>query len=476
MKIYFRATLTLLLGGLLGAQESTFSGRNPPPPDALHALSSALEALSTRVSHAVVQVFSTGYLMEENGEQTRSGLVSKQRGSGSGVILTDDGYIVTNGHVVQGSQRVQVQLAYSLNDRARPHASIVRERGKVFTAKVVGIDRESDIAVLKIEQTGLPHLDLGDSDKIHQGQLVLAFGNPLGLENSVTLGVVSSTARQLHAEDRMVYIQTDAAINPGNSGGPLLDSDGRVVGINKFILSQSGGNEGVGFSIPSNIVRNVFDQIRKSGRVHRGEIGVVAQTITPELAAGLKLPQDYGVILADVSPGKPAEKAGVEIGDIVLSLDGKAMENARQLEVNLYRKPISGIATLGILRGTEQITVRVPVIEREGDPERFADLVSSEDSRISRLGILCLAINQEILNMLPELRKSYGVLVAARAPGARYSAIGGLEQGDVIYSLNNVPTSSVDILRTAVDRLKPGDPAVLQVERDGKLMFITLTE
>jgi len=465
----------LLLGGLLGAQDADISQRNTPP-DTLHALSSALEALSMRVAHAVVQVFSTGYLLDEDGEQSRSGLVSKQRGSGSGVILTEDGYIVTNGHVVQGSQRIQVQLAYSLNDKGRAHASIVRERGKIFTAKIVGIDRESDIAVLKIEQTGLPHLDLGDSDKLHQGQLVLAFGNPLGLENSVTMGVVSSTARQLHAEDRMVYIQTDAAINPGNSGGPLLDSDGQVVGINKFILSQSGGNEGVGFSIPSNIVHTVFDQIRKSGRVHRGEIGAIAQTITPELAAGLALPQDYGVIVADVSPGKPAEKAGIEIGDIVLSLDGKAMENARQLEVNLYRKPISSIATIGILRGTDRISIQVPVIEREGDPERFADLVSSEDSRISRLGILCLSINQEILNMLPALRKSYGVLVAARAPGARYSAIGGLEQGDVVYSVNNLPTSSVDILRAAVDRLKPGDPLVLQVERDGQLMFMTLTE
>src|SRR6185503_10080895 len=180
---------------------------------------------------------------------------------------------------------------------------------KRLDAKIVGIDRESDLAVIRIEKTDLPHLRFGDSEELRQGQLVLAFGNPLGLANSVTMGVVSSIARQLKPDDPMIYIQTDAPINPGNSGGPLLDTEGRVVGINTFILSQSGGSEGIGFAIPSSIVHTVVEQIRKDGHVHRGQIGIRAQSITPSLAAGLGLKRDWGVFLGDVDPEGPADAA-----------------------------------------------------------------------------------------------------------------------------------------------------------------------
>jgi serine protease Do len=395
-------------------------------------------------------------------------LISKQRSSGSGVLLSADGYIVTNGHVVQGARRVQVQLSYAL-DKTLPHSSAVKPRGKMIEGKVVGVDRDTDLAVLKIDRTELPHLTLGDSDAVKQGQLVLAFGNPLGLQNSVTLGIVSSTARQLKPEDPMIYIQTDAPINPGNSGGPLLDADGRVVGINTFILSQSGGSEGIGFSIPSNIVRNVYRQIRKDGHVHRGHIGVFAQTITPELAAGLSLGQEWGVLLADVAPEGPAAEAGLEVGDIVLKMNGKALENARQMEVNLYRSPLSEKVRLEILRGPEKLTFQVPVIERDDDPQRFADMVSPEVNMIGRLGILGIQIDKKIVAMLPDLRKKYGIVVAARA-----SEGNGLHAGDVIYAVNTVPTATIEGLRKALEDLKPGDPAVIQVERDGKLMFIVL--
>src|SRR5205807_7150910 len=176
-----------------------------------------------------------------------------------------------------------------------------------------------------------------------------AFGNPLGLEGSVSLGIVSSTARQIRPDDAMIYIQTDAPINPGNSGGPLVDSEGQVVGINTFILSQSGGSEGIGFAIPSNIVRNVIRQIKKDGHVHRGQIGLYAQTITPALASGLGLPQDWGVLVGDVTPHGPADTAGIKVGDIILSLNGKPMENARQLEVNVYRYPEDEKVSLEVL-------------------------------------------------------------------------------------------------------------------------------
>ena len=206
-----------------------------------------------------------------------------ERSSGSGVIVDPDGYIVTNAHVVERATRIEVELPLAATGSA-PGSSILRRRGRMVGAQVVAIDHETDIAVLKVEAKGLPVLPFGDSEALRPGQIVLAFGSPLGLESSVTMGVVSAVARQLTPEDPMIYIQTDAPINPGNSGGALVDTEGRLVGINTLIYSQSGGNEGIGFAAPSNIVRNVFAQIRKTGRVRRGEIGV--HTADDHAAAG----------------------------------------------------------------------------------------------------------------------------------------------------------------------------------------------
>ena len=338
--------------------------------DVLHELNDTLEALSAKVSRSVVQVFSTGYAFNEESNGENASLFSKQQSSGIGGHLH---YGRISGHQqprVQGADRVRVQLSYT-DDLGPGHHSIVRRRGKSIPARVVGTDRESDIAVLKIDGGPYPALEFGKSDELRQGSLVLAFGNPLGLESSVTMGVVSSVARQIRADDPNIYIQTDAPINPGNSGGPLLDTDGRVVGINTFILSQSGGSEGIGFAIPSNTVKMVAEQLKEKGHVHRGEIGAFAQTITPEMAAGLSLPRDYGVILGDVVPDSPADKAGLKIGDIVLSLNGKPMENARQFEVNLYQEGKHDKAKIKILRDRGRWMWKAEVIEREDDPAPF---------------------------------------------------------------------------------------------------------
>jgi serine protease Do len=298
----------------------------------------------------------------------------------------------------------------------------------------------------------------------------------LGLENSVSLGVISSVGRQIKPDDPMVYIQTDAPINPGNSGGPLLDANGDVIGINTFILSQSGGSEGIGFAIPSNIVRSVYDQIRKDGHVHRGEIGVTAQSITPELAAGLDLKQDSGVILGDVTPEGPANQAGLQTGDIVISLNDRPMENARQFETGLYRIPLNETVNIEVLRGNRKLATRVKVAERDDDPFRFVDLVKPDENRVPKLGIIGVPITNDIAKLLPDTRKQYGIIVAARAGEAEYSGQGGLKPGDVIYSVNTTPVSSLDALRNTVDGLKPADPLVLQIERDSKLMYLTLSE
>ena len=263
-----------------------------------------------------------------------------ERSSGSGVIVDPDGYIITNAHVVERATRIEVELSLAATGSA-PGSSILRRRGRVVGAQIVAIDHETDLAVIKVEGKGLPVLPFGDSETLRPGQIVLAFGSPLGLESSVTLGVVSAVARQLTPEDPMIYIQTDAPINPGNSGGALVDTEGRLVGINTLIYSQSGGNEGIGFAAPSNIVRNVFAQIRKTGRVRRGEIGVHAQTITPLLAEALGVPADAGVVLSDVDAWRSGGAAGLQPGDLVLALDGKRMENGRQLRINLYTRGVS---------------------------------------------------------------------------------------------------------------------------------------
>jgi serine protease Do len=252
-----------------------------------------------------------------------------------------------------------------------------------------------------------------------------------------------------------------------------VDTDGRIVGINTLILSQGGGNEGLGFAAPSNIVRTVFEQIKSGGRVRRGTIGVYAQTITPTLAAALKLPQDWGVILGDVLPETPAAAAGLQIGDVVVALDGKRMENGRQFEVNLYRRAVGDTVTVDVLRGGQTLKFPVAVAEREDDPTRFADMVSPERNIVPRLGVLALDIDERIASMLGELRVPRGVLVAAISGDAPPSDQ-GLEAGDVIISINGTPVTALADLRSIIGRLPTRAAVVLQVQRFGQLMFVAL--
>ncbi len=443
------------------------------PAGDLGQLSGTLEALSESVRPAVVQIFATGYAAGQGVVASSGDLLSRQRGSGSGVVLDAGGYIVTNAHVVAGARRIQVELPLAGDNRTG--RSILQPRGELVEAQVVGVDRETDLAVLKVDVSRqLPFLPLGDSEALQPGQVVMAFGSPLGLANSVSLGVVSATARQIRPEDPVIYIQTDATINPGNSGGPLVDVEGRVVGINTFILSQSGGSEGIGFAVPSNIVQNVYDQIRQAGRVIRGEIGVRAQTITRELATGLGLSQDWGVVLADVLPNGPAAEAGLRIGDIILSLDGKPMENARQFLVNLYSQRIGAFVELEVLRGTSQVTFSVAPIERRGDPGRFEGMVTAEEHLVPRLGILALNLTPQVSAMLPALRQPRGVVVAVSSANAVPVRGEPLLPGDVIHAVNGNPVGSLVGLRTALDQVGAGEPAVIQVERAGQFLYVTL--
>lgn len=438
----------------------------------LAGISDAFESLAARVAPSVVSIVATGYGPIRPQAETTGGLVARQRAGGSGVVIDASGLIVTNAHVVAGATRVQVVLPPP-TAAAGERRSIVRPRGEVLEAKVIGLDAETDLAVLRVPRSNLPALEFADSDGLRQGQLVFAFGNPLGLEDSVSMGIVSAVGRQRQADDPMVYVQTDAPINPGSSGGPLLDTAGRVVGISTFIVSRSGGSEGLGFAIPSNIVRAVFDQVRATGRVRRGTIGVEAQTITPALAAGLQLDRLSGVVVADVLPGGPGELAGLLPGDVVLSLDGKAMENGRQFEVNLYRRRVGDTVAIDFLRGQERQRTTAAVAERQDAPSGFADLADPEANLIPRLGVLGVELGDRLARLLPQLRKPAGVLVAARAADAPPSEQ-GLEVGDVIYALNGVPVASLEAFRQQVESLPKGAPCVLQVQRGVTLRFVAI--
>jgi serine protease Do len=342
-------------------------------------------------------------------------------------------------------------------------------------AQLVGLDRETDLALLKVQDLGpLAALELADSDQVRPGQIVMAFGSPLGLESSASLGVISAGARQIRPEDPMIYLQTDASINPGNSGGPLVDAAGRVVGLNTFILSQSGGNEGIGFAAPSNIVRSVYDQLRTHGRVRRGEVGIHPQTITPELADGLGLDRETGVVLADVQPGGPADRAGLEIGDVVVALDGKPMENARQLQVNLYPRRVGESVGIELVRAGRPISVVVSLTERPGDLDRLQTLARPEEHLVSGLGVLGLTLTADIVELVPRLRGGCGVLVAAAAETAAPVRGEPLRPGDVIYAVNQRPICTLSELRALLAPMTSGAMPVLQIERDGALMFLVV--
>jgi serine protease Do len=432
-------------------------------------LNASLEATARVAGLTVVEIFTTSYTPGQGLVPRTADLITTQRSSGSGVIVDPDGYIVTNAHVVRGAQRLRVEIAAPATGR-----SILATSSRTVSGQIVGIDLETDLAVIKVDERSLPALAFGDSDELKAGQVVLAFGSPLGLHNSVSLGVVSAVARQLEPDSPMIYVQTDASINPGSSGGPLVDLRGRLVGINTLIASQTGGNEGLGFAAPSNIVRTVYEQIKKTGYVRRGDIGIRAQTVTPVLAAGLGLARTDGVVIADVLPGSPGARVGLRPGDLVLTLDGKPMENGRQLHVSLYRRLVGDVVRFEIFRDGQIVKIPVAMAERQ---DSLAGLTSSIDPRqnlVPRLGILGVNLDPRTAELLA-LRVRSGVVVASTVAGAIDAREGGLAAGDVVYAVNRTPVMGLTELRAVLDALRTGDPVVLQLERRGELRYLAFT-
>jgi serine protease Do len=452
-------------------QTASNSGeKNVQPQDVLVQLNSALEGLAAKVSPAVVQILVTGYGQAREEDRSQTAFIVRQHAVGSGVIVDPNGYIITNAHVVEGAQRIRVALPLSMGDSS---GQVPIGKRRIVEAKLIGQHKETDLALLKIDETELPTLPLVSRERPHVGQLVFAIGSPEGLQNSVTMGVVSALARQPDPSKSLTYIQTDAPINPGNSGGPLVDMNGSVVGINTFILSEGGGSEGLGFAIPARVVEFVYQSLRKHGHVHRVEIGAATQEITPTMAEGLQLPQRWGVVVVDVTPGGPAAAAGLKIQDIILAADDRRIETMPSLSSALYLHRLDQPVKMEILRGNEKKTLYIPAIEHHDQMDQLLDAINPENSLISKLGVLAIDLTGDLgTKLTSELRIPSGVIVVGRAADLIIPDT-GLQAGDVIHQLNTKPIDSVAALRAAINQLKSGDAVVLQIEREEGLMYLS---
>jgi serine protease Do len=351
-----------------------------------------------------------------------------QHGLGSGVIVTKDGYILTNNHVVDSADEVKVTL----------------QDGREFTAKVVGRDPKSDVAVIKIDANGLPVVPMADSDKVEVGDIVLAIGNPFGVGQTVTTGIVSATGRgNLGIEDYEDFIQTDAAINPGNSGGALVDAEGQLIGISTAIFSRSGGNMGIGFAIPSDLARNVMDSLIKYGHVTRGYLGVMIQDVTPALAKEFKLKDSTGALVGEVMPKGPADKAGLKDGDVVLDYNGKKVTDSRHLKLAVGETKPGTTVPLKILRDGASKTLEVTVQQLPGSEQLAQDNNAGSKDNGTLNGITVSDLDQQTRQELKVPETVKGVVITEVQPDSP-AAEAGLKQGDVIQEINRHPVKTAD--------------------------------
>lgn len=452
-----------------GRAAATAENSNPTSAQIMRQLDQAMDDVAERVLPAVVQIAVSGF--GPSREQRGESVIERQRGIGSGVIVDPDGYIVTNAHVVTGAQRIQV-LMTSATTELIPHKTSLLRRQRTFEARLVGTHRLTDLALLKIEEKGLPSIPLKEEYKARLGQTVLAVGSPRGLDHTVTRGIVSAVGRQPELDHPMIYIQTDAPINPGNSGGALVDRDGNLVGINTFIYTESGGSEGLGFAIPEPTVRFVCEELRQYGHVRQTVIGAYAQTITSNLAAGLKLPRDWGVIISDVVPGGPADGAGLKPKDIVVAIDNREIDSLPKFAASLFLHRHDEPVQMDVLRKGEISKLYIPAVQGHGGVESLSDLIDPQSGLIGPLGIFVVELNESSAASLPKLRSSAGVIVAGKVDYTP-AVDADLAIGDVIRSINGLHLIGANDLRAELERFKAGDPVVLEIERAGTYQFVS---
>jgi len=440
--------------------------------DALERMNDSIDALTRKVWPSVVQIVVTSYGPREQGPSRDMGVVvGRGKSVGSGFVIDAEGYIMTNAHVVANAQRVEVLLPPTNADGSL--ASALSPKMNVVAARIAGLSSELDLALLKVDGMKLPALPLASYSQLRQGETVFAFGSPNGMRYTLTHGLVSAVARQVDPDSPLIYVQTDAPINPGNSGGPLVNVRGEVVGMNTFIVSQSGGSEGLGFAVPSATIRTAFRQLREYGQLRRQEIGMTIQTITPEMASGLGLSRDTGVVVSDVWPKSPAEAAGLMPGDVLVAVDGQLAENLPTVNYNFRLRDSKDPVALVVLRGTAQRTFSVPAVEQRSEFDDVSSLADPENNLVVELGILAVEIDKRLVPPNSGLRDPFGIVVAARTAGARSEV--PLLPRDVIRSVNGANMFTLDQLRQTVRTFKPGTAVTLQVQREGRLLYVPFT-
>jgi serine protease Do len=376
------------------------------------------------------------------------------RSLGSGFIISADGYILTNAHVVEAAEDINVKL----NDK------------REFKAKVIGSDKRTDVAVIKIEASGLPAVRIGDPERLKVGEWVLAIGSPFGFENTVTAGIVSAKGRSLPQENYVPFIQTDVAINPGNSGGPLFNLKGEVVGMNSQIYSRTGGFMGLSFAIPIDVAMDITHQLRTTGRVSRGRIGVVIQEVTKELAESFGLPKAAGALVNSVEKGGPADKAGIEPSDVILKFDGKTVNSTSDLPRIVAQTRPGSKATMQIWRkgAARDVTVTVGEMPEEKVAQRPGRRDSKSGNVVARLGLT-------VSELSAEQRKELGIgggLLVEDVQGAAAKA--GIRRGDILMALNNQDVKSVEQLTQLLSQFDKAKSVALLIRRGDGALYVAL--
>jgi serine protease Do len=399
--------------------------------------------------------FGSDRLNQMNPDQLNS---PTEHGLGSGVIVSSDGYILTNNHVVNRASEIQVVL----ND------------GRQFTAKVIGTDPQTDVALIKINAENLPALPLTDSSKVEIGDVVLAIGNPFGIGQTVTKGIVSAKDRTTSGDGDEDFIQTDAAINPGNSGGALVDTDGRLIGINSAILTRSGGNQGIGFAVPSDLCRWVMDSLVKNGHVERGLLGVMIQDLTPDLAKAFKLDRTTGALVGDVSPGSPAAKAGLKSGDVITQFAGQAIQDASQLKLRVAETAPGSKVPVIVSRNGEDKTFDVTLGNAPENKVATANETNGTGRKEALAGVAVADLDQSTRAELNVPGDVQGAVISQVVPdSAAYEA--GLRTGDVITKLNHQPVKSAQDA-VADSEKQPGGETLVKVWTKGGSHYLIVDE
>ncbi|MEW6215120.1 MAG: DegQ family serine endoprotease [Nitrospirota bacterium] len=467
--------LTFYILGKITGQQSSYSPYTftPNVPRQIMETGRAFSEIVGTVAPAVVNISTTKVLRRDTGpffedpffdffspfHDLRIPKKWKEQSLGSGVIVSPDGYIITNNHVVEKADEIRVTL---LDKRT-------------FKGRIVGSDPKTDIAILRIAASNLPTIPWGDSERLQVGEFVLAIGNPYGLSHTVTMGIISAVGRaNVGVADYEDFIQTDAAINPGNSGGPLVNIKGDLIGINTAIFSRTGGYQGIGFAVPSNMARLIMDQLVQKGKVIRGWLGVTIQELTPELAQKFGLKKSKGALVSDIAEGSPAKKAGIMRGDVILEFNGKEVKDVSSLRNMVAQSKIGTEISMKILRSGKEYMVKAIVAEL---PKEVAEVVPNQlpgDSEAGALtGLTVMDLTKEIARQLGFSKYEKGVVIVRVEPGSPADEA-GIKKGDIIKEIDKKQIDNLEDFNRIASNIKENETVLLFINRSGKKFYVTL--